>query len=808
MLALMCCALFARPSLACPSGGVEGQVIYNTADKVMQYCDGTNWIGMNLPGSGSGGCTNPVAEEGAMLFNPEYRVNVVCAGNVFMAMGPYLDPSAVIYQSGGSIVDENNYIQIESGSATACGIDTSDDLYCWGSDDSGALGDGSPNQNSATPILSSVAGPWQDVDIADSMVCGVQTAGAVYCAGGSVWNYGSTPTDVSDGKLWKQVEQTYGERCGIRDDDTIECWDNSWNSSQLSALSWKTISATESWTKYGSRDVTWCAIRSDDTLWCWGADNAGTMGNGADPASSTPDEISGGGTWIHVSMGANQGCGVRSDNTGWCWGSDNDGKLGNAGGNTNAPDAVQGGHSWRVIETGANHTCGIQLDDSLWCWGDNEWGQLGDGTTTDRSAPVEIEAGTLWELVNPGANFTCGIRKNGARYCWGQNESSQLGNLTTSVSPNVPTPIEDTNPYSSLAGGFQSWACAIRLDGTLWCWGDNGGGRLGDGTTTTRDIPTAVSGGGTWLMVDLASPYWGRSCGIKSDNTLWCWGGGVLVPTQVGSDTWKSINIGRNHYCGIQTDDTLWCWGSDSEGQLGNGAGGDEANPAQIEIAFTWKQVTADFDYSCAIRSDDTMWCWGDNGAGTLGDGTTTDRQSAVEVSGGGTWQYITSTIQQNHAIRTDGSLWSWGVNNWQTDPQLQFSGTTWTMVDAKGWRSNFCGIQTDDTLWCWGDNQAGQLGTGNNQASNTPVQVSGGGTWVDVFALWKNTCAIRSGGQIHCWGESTNLLAMPNLNTTSQTPLLTDCGGPPTQAGGIRYHSASDSMIYCDGVGFHAIGK
>lgn len=807
-MALISLITLSHPAHACPNGGVEGQMIYNATDKVMQYCDGTNWIGMNLPGSGSGGCTNPTAEEGAIVFNAEYRVNQVCAGSIYMAMGPYSAPSEIVYQSGSSLVDQGNYVKIAAGPATACGIDTKSDLYCWGSDNSGALGDGSPNQNSATPILHPVSGPWQYVDVADSMVCGVRTSGEVYCAGGAVWYHGSTPVDVSDGKLWKQVEQSYGGRCGIRDDDTIECWDNSTSSSQLSALSWKSISGTETGTKYGFRDVTWCAVRSDDTLWCWGADNSGTMGNGAGGASATPDQVAGGGTWIHVSMGGTHGCGVKSDNTGWCWGSDDDGKLGNAAGNTDAPDQVQGGHSWLMIEAGAHNTCGIRTDDTLWCWGDNEWGQLGDGTTTDRSAPVQVEPGTLWELVNPGGNFTCGIRKNGARYCWGENASSQLGNLNTPASPNVPTPIEDTNAYGSMAGGFQNWACAIRLDGSLWCWGNNGQGRLGDGTTTSRNIPTQVSGGGTWQKVVLSSAYQGRSCGIQTDDTLWCWGVDYgLVPTQVGAATWKDIAIGSDHYCGIQTDDTLWCWGNDDDGELGNGAGGNEANPAQIEVAHTWNGVAAGHNFSCAIRSDDTLWCWGDGGNNSIGDGSSIDRQNAVQVAVGGSWQHVSAQLIVAHAIRTDGSLWRWGFNYGNT-PTEAFLGTTWDMIGAKGWPGNTCGLQTDGTLWCWGGNETGQLGTGNSESSGTPVQVSGGGIWNDVVSLWLNTCAIRSDGQIHCWGQSDDLLAMPSLNTTVQTPLLTDCGGPPTQAGGIRYHSVSNSMIYCNGVGFRAIGK
>jgi len=128
----------------------------------------------------------------------------------------------------------------------------------------------------------------------------------------------------------------------------------------------------------------------------------------------------------------------------------------------------------------------------------------------------------------------------------------------------------------------------------------------------------------------------------------------------------------------------------------------------------------------------------------------------------------------------------------------------------AGGWNDHMCGIKSDGTLWCWGANPSGELGNGLAQTApaTSPVEVSGGGNWLDVGTTSQNTCAIKVEGQIFCWGNNTNVLAI-TINTSSSTPLLGDCGGPPpTQSGGLRYQSTNNVMMYCDGVGFHTIGK
>jgi prepilin-type N-terminal cleavage/methylation domain-containing protein len=240
----------------------------------------------------------------------------------------------------------------------------------------------------------------------------------------------------------------------------------------------------------------------------------------------------------------------------------------------------------------------------------------------------------------------CLIKLDGTLWCWGENINGLLGNGTMT---DAFRPIAVSGggrwkkmPYiSANAVHF----CAIKVDDSLWCWGGNGTGALGNGTTTTSTVPVAVSGGGQWKSVHIRG---GATCAIKSDSTLWCWGYNSViplgdgtttdryVPTQIAAgSTWKSLSISQYNMCGIKSDDTLWCWGSVVIGSgLGNGAAVGSLVP--VQVSGTWKQVQPTLTHTCAIKSDDTLWCWGNNVNGAVGDGTNTNRLIPVQVSGGG----------------------------------------------------------------------------------------------------------------------------------------------------------------------------
>jgi alpha-tubulin suppressor-like RCC1 family protein len=358
------------------------------------------------------------------------------------------------------------------------------------------------------------------------------------------------------------------------------------------------------------------------------------------------------------------------------------------------------------------------VGNQLWLWGNGSNGALGNNSTINRSSPVQtVSGGTNWKEVNGGHadSILGGIKTDGTLWMWGIGSNGALGNNSTiNRSSPVQTVSAGTN-WKQMSLGFCHGA-AIKTDGTLWLWGINLSGRLGDHTTAAKSSPVqTISGGTNWKQVSLGS---GHSAAIKTDGTLWLWGQagsgqlgdntGIVrsspVQTVSGGTNWKQVAGGNCHTAAIKTDGTLWLWGDATVGQLGNNSLTNISSPVQTVSGGTnWKQVYAHRCNTAAIKTDGTLWTWGLNNSGQLGDNTTVSRSSPVQtVSGGTNWKQV--SVGQVHlgAIKTDGSL------------------------------------------WLWGNGGQGILGTNDTVSRSSPVQtVSGGTNWKQVSLGFNNSAAV-----------------------------------------------------------------
>jgi alpha-tubulin suppressor-like RCC1 family protein len=345
-----------------------------------------------------------------------------------------------------------------------------------------------------------------------------------------------------------------------------------------------------------------------------------------------------------------------NDGTLWTWGSNIYGQLGDGTtvSKTSPVTTVAGGTNWKQVTCGYFRTAAIKSDGTLWTCGDNAAGQLGDGTTVGKSSPVTtVAGGTNWKQVACGVQHTAAIKTDGSLWTWGRNIFGNLGDGTI---------VNNSSPATTVSGGtnWKQVACgvfctaAIKTDGTLWTWGRNDYGQLGDGTTVSKSIPaTTVAGGTNWKQVACGSNH---TAAIKTDGTLWTWGrndSGALggnfanksspVTTVSGGTNWKQVSAGFFYTAAIKTDGTLWTWGYNEYDQLGDGTTVDKASPVTTVAGGTnWKQVSAGFYQTAAIKTDGTLWTWGRNDTGQLGDGTTGRKSSPVTTAGGGTnWKQV-----------------------------------------------------------------------------------------------------------------------------------------------------------------------
>ena len=354
----------------------------------------------------------------------------------------------------------------------------------------------------------------------------------------------------------------------------------------------------------------------------------------------------------------------------------------------------------------------------LWGWGNNSFGQLGDNTNTPKSSPVQtVSGGTNWKQVSAGADgFTCCIKTDGTLWNWGYNAWGQLGNNNrSSQSSPVQTVAAGTN-WKQVSCG-RNFVAAIKTDGTLWMWGYNGEGQLGDNTIAAKSSPVQTVAGGT---------------------------------------NWKQVSLGM-HAAAIKTDGRLWVWGRNQSGELGTNTSSftDKSSPVQTVAAGTnWKQVSAAPEITAAIKTDGTLWAWGRNDIGVLGDNTTVAKSSPVQTVAAGTnWKQVSVGNFSISAIKTDGTLWLWGYNAYGqlgTNDLTQYSSPVQTVAAGTNWKQvsiarSTSAIKTDGTLWVWGDNVNGQLGDNTIIKKSSPVQTIAGGTnWKQCSVGYKCQSVIR----------------------------------------------------------------
>ena len=350
-----------------------------------------------------------------------------------------------------------------------------------------------------------------------------------------------------------------------------------------------------------------------------------------------------------------------------------------------------------LVTAGAKHTCVLTAGGGVACWGANDSGQLGDGTTTDRLAPVPVTGfATGVAAIAAGDYHTCLLTTAGGVKCWGRNRNGQVGDGTTT---NRTAPVAVSGLASGVlavtAGAYHT--CALTTAGGVKCWGYNTLRQIGDGTTTDRPTPVTVSG--------LAS--------------------GVAA-----------VKAGTNHTCAVMNDGGVKCWGSNSNGQLGDGTTDQPSVPVRVSgVTSGVAAVTAGAFHTCVVMTTGGAMCWGGNTTGQLGDGTTTARSVPVAVIG--LAPGVTAIAGGNShtcALTAGGGVQCWGGNEYG---QLGFGpwrgqallpvwvvGLTAGVAAIEAGDYHTCAVTTGGGLACWGANGSGQLGDGTTTNRDTPTPV------------------------------------------------------------------------------------
>ena len=433
---------------------------------------------------------------------------------------------------------------------------------------------------------------------------------------------------------------------------------------------------------------------------------------------------------------------------------------------------------WKNISSGYSHTVAIKSDGTLWSWGSNFRRQLGDNNYNNSAIPIqEYTKATDWREVSAGDSHTIALKNDGTLWGWGSNYYGQIGD-GTKQQKGIPTQEStQADNWIGVSAGYYH-TVALKSDGTLWSWGRNDYGQIGDNSSDDKWVPTQESSSSTEWSEISAGGY--HTVALKTDGILWSWGrndyGQVgdnssddkWVPTAVDTlvTNWIAIDAGGYHTLALGSDRTLWGWGRNGSGQLALGTSVNQVLvPTQEStLAADWKSVDAGALFSSALKTNGTLWSWGESRSGQIGDSTTIERLVPTqEYTKDTNWEQISMGGSHSIAIKNDGTLWAWGYNyygqlgdgttNLRWTPVQESNGSLWSDVSAG---ENFTvAIKNDKTLWSWGTNDLGQLGNGIQINDASPIEVNSTiNNWERLDTGNAHTVVLRTGGSLWAWGR------------------------------------------------------
>jgi alpha-tubulin suppressor-like RCC1 family protein len=648
--------------------------------------------------------------------------------------------------------------------------------------------------------------------------------------------------------------------------------DNVGNPSGIRRATINLVTPGSSWAAVSAAVNHTVAIKPDGTLWAWGA--GWVLGDGTIVDKNLPVQIGSDSNWISVSSGYSHTLGIKSDGTLWAWGWNGPGTLGDNS-ITNRTSPVLVGSGWLAASAGNWHSVGIKTDGTLWAWGDNRYGQLGDGqaiTNNQKLVPQQVGSGADWASVSAGNGYSVAMKTDGTVWSWGGNFSGQLGNNSTT---NSSTPVQENSAASSwlavLAGG--SHTVALKNDGSLWAWGRNGTGQIGDNSTIDRWVPVRIGTDTDWRNFSPGTSDNGHTLAIKNNGTLWAWGFNFYGqlgdgtntdknhPIQITSPavTWSTVSAGYYHSAAIAADGTLWTWGQNSFGKLGDGTAVDKNVPAitsllskivpdaaavnisvSTVVTATFSEAmdastiiagnfildpsvtglvtydstsrTATFTPSAPLpysvtytatlttgiknsagRALSTNYFWSfstppppsPTGTIAINSGAAFTTSASVDLTlscndtagtgcdkmqfsnDGTNWSTLETgaTTKTRWVLSTNDGLKTVYVQFQQADGNrssirratinLATGGIDWVRISTKG--THTTAIKSNGTLWAWGSNSYGKLGDGTGFDSNVPVIILSDIPWLSVSAGDSHTAAIKSDGTLWAWGSNSN---------------------------------------------------
>lgn len=599
------------------------------------------------------------------------------------------------------------------------------------------------------------------------------------------------------------------------------------------------------------------ALKKNGTIWAWGKNNYGQLGQGNQGELWYPTKVESLSGMAAISAGGDHSLALKSDGTVWAWGNNYYGQLGDGTVEQRlAPIMVPGLSGVVAISTGEGFSLALKSDGTVWAWGANYYNQLGDGATDTRRSPVQITGLSGVVAIDAGFYFGVALKADGTVWAWGQNNYGQLGSNYTPASASTPVRSGTIVNVSAIAAGDYH-VLALKADGGVVAWGRGYEGQLGDNNIThSRGVAGPVTiPAGSYIAIAAGQ---NSSAALKSDGTLYVWGNNSYG--QVGNGATANVvglpyavpslfaNIvamsAGQHAVAINSLGQLYSWGYNQHGQLGQGSGANQASPALVQ-SFTFAsqlglpvfapdggrylatptvvvtsgdpgavlrytldgteptessasivsgasvlpgrgllkvkafksgrvssptkvaayliddQVSTGKDHTLALKKDGTVWAWGKNNYGQLGQGNQGELWYPAKVESLSGVKAIAAGGDHSLALKSDGTVWAWGTNYYgqlgdgtaeQRLAPIMISGLSGVVSISAGEGFSLA-LKSDGTVWAWGTNYYNQLGDGTTDTRRSPVQIAGLSGIVAIDAGFYFGVALKRDGSVWAWG-------------------------------------------------------
>ncbi len=538
------------------------------------------------------------------------------------------------------------------------------------------------------------------------------------------------PVQIGDG-LWKQLSSNEEHTIGIQQDGSLWSWGlNTYGALGLGtsiseSLSPSRVGSDNDWSKIMVTASYSLGLKSDGSLWAWGYNN-GQLGLGA-PSTPvyTPTQVGTDMDWQTISAANTHVLAIKQNGDLYSWGSNSYGQLGRGRSSASAftPALLDDQADWTQVFALGENSFARRSDGSWYAWGLNERAQFGNGCTNQRIAPrIIVPASTrAFSAVTCSSNFNnryLAIASDGTLWAWGDNSSGALGVGDTSHRYQV-TQVGSASNWRSLSAGVMG-TFAINSAGELYAWGENSQGYLGlGGPYEDKYQPTRLGTANNWQLIASGGTH---TLGLQNDGSLWVWGtenygalgngtnGQISTPERLGSQTgWTWIAASSDSSYAIQNG-ALYAWGNNNSGQLGDNSTTNRDSPVRVGNDSDWVKVLCAESSAVGIRSDGSLWMWG---SGYFGNGTTSASLVPIRIGTASNWTSVSRSSGGGGAISAGGTLWTWGgYESGHENTTVILSMTQ--LGPEKGWQSismsptNAAAIDKDGNLWSWGGNTNG----------------------------------------------------------------------------------------------------